>query len=302
MEQKTNKIYVFLPWALTITMLGIVAIFSYNSKMHANLLETKHIKVNLLATMQIHLLEAIENEKNAVLAITDQESENFAARARLASESMESSRKEIEAVINLEKRPQEAEMMNEFNACWTKFRTLDETILHLATQNTNLKAQKLSATQCAFEMGNFEQSLNRLIHQQTIKKQCNQTTTLSYVALTAGLKTFVLHKPHIEEAEDEKMDKIELSIKSYDETARQALASLHQIADLKNNDDLKNAEAAYNRFMNLTTEVLRLSRLNTNIKSAELSLGKKSLISSQCKTILSNLQETVQKQQFNATR
>ena len=125
---------------------------------------------------------------------------------------------------------------------------------------------------------------------------------LSYEALTAGLKVFALHKPHIEEADDQKMDKIEQSIKSYDESARKALGSLSRIVELKDNEGLKNAETAYERFMNLTGEVLKLSRMNTNIKSAELSLGKKRLISSQCQEILATLQETVQAQRFNATR
>ena len=74
------------------------------------------------------------------------------------------------------------------------------------------------------------------------------------------------------------------------------------IADLKNDEDLKQAETAYERFMNLTGEVLKLSRMNTNIKSADLSLGKIRLLSSQCQEILATLQETVQTQEFNATR
>jgi hypothetical protein len=48
--------------------------------------------------------------------------------------------------------------------------------------------------------------------------------------------------------------------------------------------------------MNLTGEVLKLSRMNTNIKSAELSLGKIRLISSQCQEVLTRLHETVQAQ------
>jgi hypothetical protein len=98
------------------------------------------------------------------------------------------------------------------------------------------------------------------------------------------------------------MDKIEQSIKSYDQSARKALGSLRSMANLSDSEDLKNAETAYNRFMNLTGEVLRLSRMNTNIKSAELSLGRIRLISSQCQEILGTLQETVQIQRFKATR
>jgi hypothetical protein len=296
MEQKTKrKFYDYLPWALTLAVVGAFTLYGYYGE-NLNPFEMNSMKVDLLSTMRIHLHEAIEAEKNAVLAITDEASEDFAVRARQAADGVENSRKEIESIIYQEKHPRETEMINEFNACWSQYRKLDETILNLAIQNTNLKAQNISATQGAQEMERFEESLNRLINRNTYGSQCNKTVMLSYEALTAGLKVFALHKPHIEEAEDQEMDKIEQSIKSYDESARKALGSLRRIVELKDNEDLKNAETAYERFMKLTGEVLRLSRMNTNIKSAELSLGKKRLISSHCQEILASLQKTFQAQ------
>ncbi len=302
MEQKTNRLYVFLPWVLTLAALGAFTLYSYTYKVNSNPFETNLMKLDLLSTMRVRLLESIEAEKNAVMAITDEASIDFATQARQAADSVESGRKEIESIIYQDKLPQETEMISEFNSCWSQYRKLDETILNFAIQNTNLKAQKISSTQCAQEMVHFEDSLNRLMHRNTNNNQCNETVTLSYEALTAGLKVFVLHKPHIEEADDKQMDKIEQSIKSYDESARKALGSLRNIKDLSENEDLNNAEAAYKRFMNLTGEVLRLSRMNTNIKSAEQSLGKIRLISSQCQEILATLKETVQAQRFKATR
>ena len=296
MEQRTKrKIFVYLPWVLILVVLGAVTLYGYYGESY-NPFETKFIKVDLLSTMRIHLLEAIEAEKNAVLAITDEASEDFAAQARQAADGVESSRKEIEAIILQEKFPRETEMINEFNSCWSQYRKLDETILDLAIRNTNIKAQKVSTTQCAQEIERFEESLNRLIHQNTHGSQCNEVVMLSYEALTASLKILALHKPHIEEADDQEMDKIEQSIHSYDETVRKALGSLRSIAGPSENEALKNAETAYERFMNLTGEVLKLSRMNTNIKSADLSLGKIRLISSQCQEILANLQKTVQAQ------
>ena len=296
MEEKTERrLYIYLPWVLTLVVLVAATLYGYYGERY-NPFEMKFIKVDLLTTMRSHLLKAIEAEKNAVLAITDEASESFAAQARQAADDVESNRKEIESIIHQEKLPGETEMINEFNVCWVHYRQLDETILDLAIQNTNLKAQKVSATQCAQELERFEESLNRLIHQNTHGKQCNEAVMLSYEALTAGLNIFALHKPHIEEADDQEMDKIEQSIKSYDESARKALGSLRGIADLTNDEDLKHAETAYERFMSLTGEVLKLSRMNTNIKSADLSLGKIRLISSQCQEILTNLQETVQAQ------
>ena len=303
MKEKTERrLYVYLPWVLLLVVLGTVTLFGFIYRESFNPFETKSIKVDLLSTMRIHFLEAIAAEKNAVLAITDEASEDFAAQARQVVDGVDSSRKEIESIILQEQLPRETKMINEFNLCWSHYKKLDETILDLAIQNTNIKAQKISATQCAQELEHFEASLNRLIHRNTNGSQCNKAVMLSYEALTAGLKIFALHKPHIEEADDQEMDKIEQSIKSYDESARKALGALHSIVGLSGNEDLKHADTAYERFMNLTGEVLKLSRMNTNIKSAELSLGKIRLVSSQCQEILTTLQETVQAQQFKVTR
>lgn len=78
--------------------------------------------------------------------------------------------------------------------------------------------------------------------------------------------------------------------------AKNALNRISSLAQLKDNPDLKTAQAAYDKFMDLTGEVLRLSRMNTNIKSAGLSLGKKRLVSAQCQEILTALHKTVQVQ------
>ena len=293
---RTRQWYAFLPWALTAALLVAFSLLLYEYKGNINPFKTQLIKHNLSAMMRIHLLEATEAEKNAVLAITDEASETFAAQARQANDQVESSRKAIDAIIHQENFPPEAEKINEFNACWSQFQKLDETILGLAVQNTNIKAQKISATQGAQALEKFEEHLKSLIHRNAHGTQCNNISMLSYEALTASLKLFALHKPHIEAADDQTMEKIEQSIKSYAESAGKALGSLRNIIGLADDEDLKAAEAEFQQFMQMTTEILKLSRMNTNIKSAELSLGKMRLISSQCQEILDNLQKTIQVQ------
>ncbi len=54
------------------------------------------------------------------------------------------------------------------------------------------------------------------------------------------------------------MDIIEESIKSYDKSAKIAFNTLIGIASLLNNPDLKQAQVAFDQFMCLTNEVLRL--------------------------------------------
>jgi hypothetical protein len=302
MEFKTNRFYTLLPWMITIVVLVAFTLYSTVYKVDSNPFKIKSVKTNLLSSMRIHLLEAIESEKNAVMAITDEESEVFAIKARQATDSVEKNRKEIESLILKDKIQPETELLNEFNACWAQYRKLDETILNLAVQNTNLKAQKISSTQCAQEMALLDGSLSHIIERNKKDKQCSEVALFAYETLTASLNIYALHKPHIEEAGDQAMDKIEQRIKSYDETAKNSLEALSRTAVPSDRVDLKNAEKAYFKFINLTSEVIRLSRMNTNIKSVELSLGKKRLIASQCQESLALLQETFEAQQSKATR
>jgi hypothetical protein len=303
MEQNTKrKFTAFLPWLVTIAVLAGFTLVALSTREGPNPFEAKFAKLELLSAMRIHLLEATEAEKNAVMAITDETSESFAAQARGAADAVEIGRKQVESIVHQDNLPRELAMMDEFNACWSRYKDLNDTVLNLATQNTNLKAQKISTTQCAQEMQRFDEGLQRIISRNTHGNQCNYVATLSYAALTASLKIFTLHKPHIEEASDQEMDKIEQNIKVYDESVRKALTDLRGIAALREDEDLKNAETAYQAFMNLTAEVLRLSRLNTNIKSAELSLGRKRMVSSQCQEILTTFGDAVQTESYTATR
>jgi hypothetical protein len=305
MEQETTKEKkpsVFLPWAVTLAVLATASFLLYNYYGgFINPFEAQIKKTNLISAMRIHLLEATEAEKNAVLATTDEESKAFAAQARQAGSHVENSRQQLESLFRQEKRPGEMETLNKFNVCWKEYQKLDETVLGLAVQNTNLKAQRLSSIQCAEEMERFEASLDRLVRRNRMGDRYNKAAVLSYEALTASLKIFALHKPHIEEADDQAMDQIEQRINTYDDSARKALEALQAIAG-RSDEDLKAAETAYRRFMDLMREVLKLSRMNTNIKSAALSMGIKRLVAAQCQDILVSLEKKVQMQQAIPTR
>jgi hypothetical protein len=54
--------------------------------------------------------------------------------------------------------------------------------------------------------------------------------------------------------------------------------------------------------MEVNKEIVRLSRMNTNVKSLQLSLGRKRKIAAQCEEILNSLQNAIQSRSFKATR
>jgi hypothetical protein len=261
-------------------------------------------KMELLSAMRVNLLKSEETEKSAVMADTDEASRDFADRSRRAADLVDRDHRELESLLNRDHTDKEMKLFHEFDSCWTELRKIDREILGFAVQNTNLKAAALSFGQGNEAMKRFEQALKKLIHSNSSlsSEKCGQIVILASDALAAGLRIHNLHAPHIAEARDEKMDEIEREMRQAGDIVD---ASIKKLADLVAGEDrasLQDAKAAYDEFAAVTAEVIKLSRENTNIKSFELSLGKKRKIAAQCDEILVGLQEAVRERDFKATR
>ena len=126
-----------------------------------------------------------------------------------------------------------------------------------------------------------------------------QMAKLAYQAATTAYIIYSLEAPHINEAQDKKMDELETLMGMNEKKVCNALNNLSRLTDRHGNDAL----LAFSKFMEVHKEVVRLSRTNTNIKSLQLSLGRKRKVAAQCEEILNSLQDTVQTgRSFKATR
>jgi hypothetical protein len=98
------------------------------------------------------------------------------------------------------------------------------------------------------------------------------------------------------------MDKFEAEMAQYDGVIKRSLLNLKALIPEEKQASLKEAETAYDEFSRVTAEVVDLSRQNTNIKSSELSLGRKRIATAECDEILVGLLKVVQSKEFKATR
>ena len=271
-----------------------------------NRLEDTYINIvkkrEVLSQMRINLLKSVEMEKNAVMAETDEESQVFADKSLAASAAVEQDQKQLNSLIDAAPMQDERNLVIEFNNCWTELRKLDQVILNLAVQNTNLKAASLSREKGAEAMRRFEHALEDVMRPYLRAQNEGRVTRLLYHAMTSALKIYNLHSFHIAEASDEKMDQIEMQMKAEENEASKSLDELTGIVGEKSRQALSQAKTAFTEFMEVTAEVIKLSRQNSNVKSLELSLGKKRKVAAQCDEILVTFQEAVQNRTFKATR
>lgn len=302
-ERRPGRVVV---WGISITVLLALAVVIFKSMGPPPLLQdvlgNLAKKNQIVSQMRIDLLKAVETEKSAVLAVTDEESQAFADQSHQASAAVDGGRTELGPLVEAGDQPEEKKLLAEFDTCWPEFRKIDQILLGLAVENTNLKAAALSFGKGAEIMTRFDRSLTRLVEITSSTPEEAKISRLVCKAMTAGLRIHNLHAPHIIAAGDQEMDKIETAIWTDEEQVEASLRELSEIAGQAGETLLKEAKANFAEFRDLTARVIQLSRLNSNIKSLELSLGKKRKVAAQCEETLNALQDAIQKFTFKATR
>ena len=255
-------------------------------------------KLETLAALRLDLLKSVESEKRAVMADTDEASRVYAEESKQATEAVGSERDKLAKLIELYPTENENRLLHEFDETWEQLRKLDQQILELAVQNTNLKAARIS-------FGKASEALNRF--QAALEELAAGTDNIGIVrpafeALTALLVIQALHAPHIASSDDGEMTRIEQTIREKEIVIRNCLDQLARIIPTSKQNTLLQATEAFSEYADLTRTVVDLSRQNTNVTSFAISLDRKLKMTAQCEVILGKLQEAIKEREFKATR
>lgn len=286
---------------LVLTIIGLI-FKSHNTDLGGAVQITAQ-KEELLSRMRINLLKSADIEKSAVMAETDELSRLLADESFKAADAVETDLAVLRRIVQDERIKREESLLREFNGCWADLRAVDKVILEFAVENTNIKASKLSFGQGSRALERFERNLEEMMRKGGVQPdQDARVFGLVSEALTAGFKIRYLQGPHIAAASDADMAGMEKEIVRLNEVVKHNLAALGELAPEASRALLREAASAYADFENVTAEVLKLSRQNTNVKSLELSLGRKRKVIAQCDEILTSLQNVVRDRSSEATR
>ena len=255
-------------------------------------------KLETLSALRISFLKSIEAEKLAVMAETDEASLAFANESRRAAEAVDADSKKLSRLIGLQPAAHESQLLQEFETAWGQVRKIDHVILDLAVQNTNLKAFRLSFGKGREAVERFEDALNMLTRDVTDA----QALRAAADALSAELKIYALHAPHIASPDDAEMSRIEQVIHAKEEIVRRSLENLARLAPAGEQPYVNEAMAAHREFMAVTATVIEWSRQNTNVNSLNISLDRKQKATALCEAALNQLHEAFKRQAFKATR
>ncbi len=207
------------------------------------------------ADARIQFSQGADASGRAVMADTDEASVQSAQHAEALLNAVQSDVVVLERLLQSLQFANERETLQRFKGDFAKYQALERTILALAVENTNLKAQRLSFGPAREAAKSFRDSLGALPPSVPSKDRCRVETLVSK-ATSALSEIQALQAPHIAEPDDATMTKLEREMNALEAAAKSTLDELSGLVQPNARDPLTAASTALERFKAVSTEIV----------------------------------------------
>jgi hypothetical protein len=255
----------------------------------------------LAAELHVEFTKASDASNRAVMSDTDEASAAAADEARQARQIVERDLAALQPILQSLGYTDDLQILDGFRTRFAEYRALDDEILPLTVENTNLKAQRLSFVPARQAADSFRTAVNDAVRAGARTDRWH-AEALAAKAVVAVLEIEVLQAPHIAESDDRAMTRMEEQMAASDAAARKAVEQLKEILSPAASAQLAAAMAALDRFKTINGEIVALSRRNSNVRSLALALGRKRVVTAECSDQLAALEQALAKHEFSATR
>jgi hypothetical protein len=252
----------------------------------------------LASELHVQFTQSAEAANRAVMAETDDVAAAAAGEARRARQVVERDIEALRGTLESLRYRDDLRHLGDFESRFDEYRRLDDEILPLAVENTNLKAQRLSFGPSREAAQSFRAALEQAIG--TVAKDACCAEVVAARATMAVLEIQVMYAPHIAEAQDASMTIMEARMTAAAIRAQKNIDDLRGM--LPSRAQLDAAAASLDRFLSIHKEIITLSRRNSDVRSLALSLGDKRRVTAECEAHLQALEEALAKHEFTATR
>ncbi len=256
----------------------------------------KEKRVALVNAIRLVLAAASEAQNSAVMAVGEQDSQAFANQARAATAALEGERAQLELLLKERSIPREVELMDRVAETLSEFQKIDKQLLDLAAQNSNRKAYRLAFGPVLKLLLEMDEALSHIVADDADLPSENKVEILKLVseARISALRMQVLLLPHIAEENDRKMDDFEAQL-ALDAAKIQAnFAALNALLPPSIKSNVATATSRYAEFEKLKTQILKLSRANTDLKAVAMALNEKRKAMLACQDALVALEQAIQ--------
>lgn len=252
------------------------------------------------ADLDVQFAKAADASNRAVMADTDESSSAFAREAEQAKQAIAADVSALAPLLSALGYDEESRDLDAFRQRFDAYRKLDATILELAVENTNLKAQRLSFGPALQEADAFRDAVEAL--RPARPADAWHLKALGASAVAGVREVQALQAPHIADRDDAVMDRIEKRMRASDAAVRASLGAASALVDAGSRAQLTQAAAALDRFAAVHAEAMALSRRNTNVRSLMLALDQKRALTTPCEESLSALRDRLARRGYQSSR
>jgi hypothetical protein len=279
-------------WAVSLIATALVTLFATLNIQNASFMNSSGSvqKQALVSEMRLNLMYSSGKEKYAVMSTSDEESASFAEQSKTAARAVDRDLKKLEKITAKSGTDKEKELVRQFAGSWEEVQKIDSGLLESAVQNTNIKALGLSNTICIELQRKIDDDLIKLTDKVNPEMRKTQMDNLATDARLSVRTIALLQLRHIEAADETGKKSIETSIKAEQGKVNAVLKTLDRMTGRKSRVFIREAISDFNEFMRVNDEIVRLSTLNTNKSTVEISLNKKRMAETGCDRSLEALQ------------
>ena len=293
-KRRTNYTWAGWRWIALLIFLAMIGC-DVNAALE-KVSQARHVSADLL----VQFTKAADAANRAVMADTDEASLAFAREAGQAKEKVQVDIDSLKPLLDGLHYSDEGRLLQEFVNRFREYCELDRRILDLAVENTNLKAQRLSFGPAQEAADSFRDSLKPVAPRVPADKWRVEALVATAVATVREIQ--VLQAPHIADADEAVMTRMEKSMATSEAAARNALTTLSSLVEPRSQPNIVAAKAVLDRFMAVNQQIITLSRRNTNVRSLALSLNEKGKVIPQCEEVLHALRDALAKRGAVGTR
>lgn len=259
-------------------------------------------RLKLVNFLRSTVADASEAQNSAVLAATEQEAKAFVDQAASATLNLQRGVAELTTVLTARGDARETEMMARVDQTVHEFQQIDKQLLDLATRNSNRKAFALAFGPARKLIREIDQALAQLArdHASPAPEADVQISRLADEVQIAVLQIQIVLPPHIAEEDDKKMDDIEAEVAELRHHIHDNLAKLQELATAVDKSALATATSRLKELETVQTEIIKLSRQNTDLKAAKIAVQEKRKAMLACQDALAALERAIQSEQITA--
>jgi hypothetical protein len=264
-------------------------------------LEQVHEARQLSSDLAVQFTKGADASNLAVLADTDTSSTAFVKEAENRTAAVQKDLDALQPLLDRLGFAEESRLLGEFRSRFDEYRKIDRTILDLAVENTNLKAQALASGTARNAADAVTGALGGLEPSADTGEGC-QVKALAATVDARVREIEALQAYHIPAPDDPTMTELEKRMAGAEASARDALKRLGALVRPGSQAKVTAAAAALDRFIAANRQIVELSRRNTNLRSVALSLTEKRPAVAACEERLHALRAALAKRGYVSRR